>query len=149
MGSAPAWVTVTPVLAFPCGLGLLFLIVWFFAQLARRGGMTMDPASPRPLPPNIPPMSAERFQELWEREVSDSDRNWTADLPAYRDLFMYLMGLRTPHFARLAIPPHLQPVLIAIFLENHHIYVGPTASGRRVRMTIWRPAHAGEDHPGK
>lgn len=96
-----------------------------------------------PLPPAAP-MSAERFRAAWDHPVHAHARNWTADFEHYRDAFIYLMALRRPHFARLAVPTYLQSMLIAYFcsVPDHHVYVQPTASGERIYMTVWRPAAA-------
>lgn len=107
--------------------------------------------SPHP----IPPMDYETFARLWANPVPDKDRNWYPDLATYRDAYLYLMGLpgpqgtRRPNFARLAIPPLLQPLLVALFMEGHQVFVEPSPSRERVIMTIWRPPHPDEEpRPG-
>lgn len=106
----------------------------------------MAPMPPTPEPPPAPqpvvPMSAARFRAAWDHPVHAHDRNWTADFEHYRNAFIHLMGLRRPHFARLAVPTYLQSLLVAYFctVADHHVYVQPAASGERIYMTVWRPA---------
>ena len=95
--------------------------------------------------PQPAPLTFERFVSLWTHPVSDHQRNWVADFETYRDGFAYLMAVRRPHFARMAVPTYLQAALISAFLDGYTIYVRDCPSGERVWMTIWHPADTRDD----
>lgn len=93
-------------------------------------------------------MDADTFAALWDHEVADNDRSWRPDCTTYRNAFLYLLGERRPHVARLAVPNWMQPILVALFLDGHQMWVQPARSGERIYLTIWRPPLPGEAADG-